>query len=73
MYFHRSQGVDTMEQRVVSGTIPLSEIPFVMRALGFYPTEQQVSPFIQNKVFHISEKNCFFCLYFEQCTYWISI
>eukprot|EP00111_Clytia_hemisphaerica_P022903 TCONS_00067430-protein len=38
----KHQGIDTMETREVSGTIPLSEIPFVVRALGFYPTEQQI-------------------------------
>ena len=31
-----------METRNVSGEIPLSEIPFIMRALGYYPTEQEV-------------------------------
>jgi WD40 repeat protein/Ca2+-binding EF-hand superfamily protein len=38
----RSQGVDSMEKREVLITIPLSEIPFVMRALGYYPSEQEV-------------------------------
>ncbi|KAM4707122.1 cilia- and flagella-associated protein 251 [Discoglossus pictus] len=38
----RNQGIDTMEIRSVSTHIPLKEIPFVMRALGFYPTEQEV-------------------------------
>ena len=31
-----------MEARKVSTTIPVSEVPFVMRALGFYPSEQEV-------------------------------
>ncbi|XP_058889004.1 cilia- and flagella-associated protein 251-like isoform X1 [Acipenser ruthenus] len=38
----RTQGIDTMETRQVSTKIPLTETPFVMRALGFYPTEQEV-------------------------------
>ncbi|XP_041456928.1 cilia- and flagella-associated protein 251-like isoform X2 [Lytechinus variegatus] len=38
----RSQGVDTMDTRQVSTVIPLSEIPFVMRAMGHYPSEQEV-------------------------------
>ena len=38
-----SQGVDTMETRQVSTRVPLTEIPFVMRAMGFYPSEQEVS------------------------------
>ena len=37
-----SQGVNATENRMVSTTIPLSEVPFVMRALGFYPSEQEV-------------------------------
>ncbi|XP_041079332.1 cilia- and flagella-associated protein 251 isoform X2 [Polyodon spathula] len=39
----RTQGIDTMETRQVSTKIPLTETPFVMRALGFYPTEQEAS------------------------------
>ncbi|XP_056390908.1 cilia- and flagella-associated protein 251 [Hyla sarda] len=38
----RNQGIDTMETRQVSTHIPLKEVPFVMRALGYYPTEQEV-------------------------------
>ncbi|XP_044541344.1 cilia- and flagella-associated protein 251 [Gracilinanus agilis] len=37
----RSQGIDTMETRKVSTHISLSELPFVMRAIGFYPSEEQ--------------------------------
>ncbi|KAG8456084.1 hypothetical protein GDO86_002037, partial [Hymenochirus boettgeri] len=38
----RHQGIDTMETRQVSTHIPLKEIPFIMRALGYYPSEQEV-------------------------------
>ncbi|XP_029422473.1 cilia- and flagella-associated protein 251 [Nannospalax galili] len=38
----RSQGMDTMETREVSEDICLSELPFVMRAIGFYPSEEQI-------------------------------
>lgn len=38
----RSQGIDTMETRRVSEHIRLSELPFVMRAIGFYPSEEKV-------------------------------
>ncbi|TKC50207.1 hypothetical protein EI555_000700 [Monodon monoceros] len=37
----RSQGIDTMETRKVSEHICLSELPFVMRAIGFYPSEEK--------------------------------
>lgn len=37
-----SQGANATETRQVSTAIPLAEVPFVMRALGFYPTEQEV-------------------------------
>lgn len=38
----RSQGIDTMETRRVSEHIRLSELPFVMRAIGFYPSEEKI-------------------------------
>ncbi|XP_021113198.1 cilia- and flagella-associated protein 251 isoform X4 [Heterocephalus glaber] len=38
----RSQGIDTMETRKVSEHICLSEVPFVMRAIGFYPSEEKI-------------------------------
>ncbi|XP_029426801.1 cilia- and flagella-associated protein 251 [Rhinatrema bivittatum] len=38
----RNQGIDTMETRQVSARIPLKEVPCIMRALGFYPTEQEI-------------------------------
>ncbi|CAO2629599.1 Cilia- and flagella-associated protein 251 [Lemmus lemmus] len=38
----RSQGIDTMETRQVSEHICLSELPFVMRAIGFYPSEEKI-------------------------------
>ncbi|XP_063272439.1 cilia- and flagella-associated protein 251 [Prinia subflava] len=36
------QGIDTLEKRQVSTHIPLEEIPSVMRAIGFYPSEKEV-------------------------------
>ncbi|XP_035382412.1 cilia- and flagella-associated protein 251 [Electrophorus electricus] len=45
----RNQGIDSMETRRVSTQIPLTEVPFVMRALGFYPTEQELED-MQNEV-----------------------
>ncbi|EGW07472.1 WD repeat-containing protein 66 [Cricetulus griseus] len=38
----RTQGIDTMETRQVSEHICLSELPFVMRAIGFYPSEEKI-------------------------------
>ncbi|KAM6155773.1 cilia- and flagella-associated protein 251 [Rhynchocyon petersi] len=38
----RSQGIDTMESRAVSEHICLSELPFIMRAIGFYPSEEMI-------------------------------
>lgn len=37
-----SQGVDTTDTRQVSIKVPLTQVPYIMRALGFYPTEQEV-------------------------------
>ncbi|XP_010602682.1 cilia- and flagella-associated protein 251 isoform X2 [Fukomys damarensis] len=38
----RSQGINTMGTRKVSEHICLSEVPFVMRAIGFYPSEEKI-------------------------------
>nr|XP_033813292.1 cilia- and flagella-associated protein 251 isoform X2 [Geotrypetes seraphini] len=38
----RNKGIGTMEARQMSTYIPLKEVPFIMRALGFYPTEQEL-------------------------------
>ena len=34
--------MDTTESRKVSTKVPLIQVPYIMRALGFYPTEQEV-------------------------------
>lgn len=36
------QGENTPLPRVVSDVIPVSELPDLMRAVGFYPTEYEV-------------------------------
>ena len=40
--FFVSQSSNTVETRSTSLTIPLVQIPFVMRAIGYYPSEQEV-------------------------------
>lgn len=37
-----SQGPDVTSKRKVSATMEIEEIPHVMRAIGFYPSEQEV-------------------------------
>lgn len=38
----RSQGEDSTQRRRATGRVPLQEIPNLMRALGFYPSEQEL-------------------------------
>lgn len=42
----RGQGEDSTSPRRNTGKVPLSELPNLMRALGFYPTEQEVENMI---------------------------
>ncbi|NXW60505.1 CF251 protein, partial [Eurystomus gularis] len=47
----RSHGIDTLETRQVSTRIPLEEIPSVMRAIGFYPSEEKIEEMINEVKF----------------------
>ncbi|KAM9219278.1 LOW QUALITY PROTEIN: cilia- and flagella-associated protein 251 [Leptosomus discolor] len=47
----RSHGIDTLETRQVSTHIPLEEIPSVMRAMGFYPSEKKIEEMINEVKF----------------------
>lgn len=47
----RSQGVDTTDTRQVSTKVPLGQVPYIMRALGFYPTEQEIDDMINELKF----------------------
>ncbi|NXO91619.1 CF251 protein, partial [Certhia brachydactyla] len=46
-----SQGIQTLESRKVSTHIPLEEIPSVMRAIGFYPSEEEIEDMINEVKF----------------------
>eukprot|EP00607_Mallomonas_marina_P010200 CAMPEP_0182421352 /NCGR_PEP_ID=MMETSP1167-20130531/6703_1 /TAXON_ID=2988 /ORGANISM="Mallomonas Sp, Strain CCMP3275" /LENGTH=874 /DNA_ID=CAMNT_0024598397 /DNA_START=395 /DNA_END=3022 /DNA_ORIENTATION=- len=39
----RSQGEDSMEARAIDGRVPLEELPSLMRAIGYYPTEEEIT------------------------------
>uniref|UniRef100_A0A669PGH9 Cilia- and flagella-associated protein 251 n=1 Tax=Phasianus colchicus TaxID=9054 RepID=A0A669PGH9_PHACC len=47
----RSRGIDMLESRQVSTYIPLEEIPSVMRAIGFYPSEEEIEEMINEVKF----------------------
>jgi WD40 repeat protein len=47
----KSQGPCTVETRKTSTTIPLDQVPNVMRAIGYYPTEQEVSDMLNEVKF----------------------
>ena len=37
-----SQGVDSTSVRAVSTTVPVEQVPDIMRAVGYYPSEEEV-------------------------------
>lgn len=39
----RSQGENSMDQRAIFGRILVPEIPSLMRAIGYYPSEEEVA------------------------------
>jgi len=51
----RSQGLETTEEREVSTSVKLDQVPFILRALGFYPTEQEVR-----------KRELLFCLFYKE-------
>ncbi|XP_033747234.1 cilia- and flagella-associated protein 251-like isoform X1 [Pecten maximus] len=47
----RNKGVNDMGRREITTKIPLSEVPFVMRAMGFYPSEQEIEDMLNEVKF----------------------
>lgn len=45
----RSKNENTTKTRKLNGTVPLEELPNLMRAMGYYPTEMEVLN-MQNEV-----------------------
>lgn len=39
----RTEGEDTTRPRQITNTVPLTEIPNLMRALGYYPSEREIT------------------------------
>ena len=39
----RTQGEDSMDDRSITGKIPVGEIPHLVRAIGFYPSEEDIA------------------------------
>ncbi len=46
-----SQGEDSIHSHKIGTKVALKEVPFIMRALGFYPTEKEVDDLINEVKF----------------------
>ncbi len=42
----RTQSEESMEERNITGRIQIEEVPSLLRAVGYYPTEQEASDII---------------------------
>lgn len=45
----KTEGESNNNTRKIIGKIPLDQIPFFMRALGFYPTESEIENLVNGK------------------------
>jgi hypothetical protein len=53
----KSQDEDTTEHRNLTGSVPLNQIPYLMRAMGHYPTDQEIQNMVDEiKYSRISEQ-----------------
>jgi hypothetical protein len=43
----RAQGEDSVEERQVPGRVPAAELPNLMRAVGFYPSDREIDEILQ--------------------------
>jgi len=43
----RTQGEDAMEERATSGRVSVEELPNMVRAIGFYPSEEEIANMVQ--------------------------
>jgi hypothetical protein len=50
----RIQGEDITSERKAPGLIPLSEIPSMMRALGFFPSETEIQNMVRQAKIRLS-------------------
>lgn len=64
----RAQGEDSIEERAITGRIPVDEIPALIRAVGFYPSEAQVVDMLNEvHIIYVSASIVFFILWDYHC------
>ena len=47
----KHQGEDTMKPRRIGARVSLSEVPHILRGLGYYPTEREIEDLINEVKF----------------------
>ncbi|KAH7830078.1 putative flagellar associated protein [Monocercomonoides exilis] len=53
----RSQGEDATVDRAIEGAVPLSQVPNLLRGVGFYPTEKEINDVIADLEWSGREKD----------------